>query len=62
MAEDTGFEPVDAFTSLVFKTSALGRSANLPYAPPDGFEPPTLELTAPCSAVELRGNGLDREI
>jgi len=25
-------------------------------APPDGFEPPTPELTALCSAVELRGN------
>ena len=25
-------------------------------APQDGFEPPTQELTAPCSATELLGN------
>ena len=31
MAEDTGFEPADAFTSTVFKTAALNRSANPPY-------------------------------
>ena len=30
LAEDTGFEPADAFTSTVFKTAALNRSANPP--------------------------------
>ena len=39
-AEGEGFEPPDAFASLAFKASAIGRSANppgaaiLPYAPP----------------------------
>ena len=31
LAEDTGFEPADAFTSTVFKTAALNHSANPPY-------------------------------
>ena len=30
MAEGQGFEPWEALTSLVFKTSALGRSATPP--------------------------------
>lgn len=30
LAEDTGFEPADAFTSTVFKTAALNHSANPP--------------------------------
>lgn len=30
LAEDTGFEPAEAFTSTVFKTAALNRSANPP--------------------------------
>lgn len=33
MAEVEGFEPPDGFPSLVFKTSAFGRSAILPSAP-----------------------------
>lgn len=31
LAEAGGFEPPDSFLSLVFKTSAFGRSATLPY-------------------------------
>lgn len=30
LAEVEGFEPPDSFLSLVFKTSAFGRSATLP--------------------------------
>ena len=30
LAEGEGFEPPEAFTSTVFKTAAIGRSANLP--------------------------------
>ena len=30
LADGVGFEPTDAFTSLVFKTSALNRSATHP--------------------------------
>ena len=32
VAEGEGFEPPEAFTSTVFKTAAIDRSANLPYA------------------------------
>ena len=31
VAEDTGFEPAEAFASTVFKTAALNRSANPPH-------------------------------
>ena len=34
MAEGEGFEPPEAFTSTVFKTAAIDRSAILPYRPP----------------------------
>ena len=30
MAESVGFEPTEAFTSMVFKTTAFDRSANSP--------------------------------
>ena len=33
MAEGQGFEPWEAFTSLVFKTSAFDRSATPPGGP-----------------------------
>lgn len=32
LAEEVGFEPTDSCPSLVFKTSALNRSATLPYS------------------------------
>lgn len=31
VAESVGFEPTEAFTSMVFKTTAFDRSANSPY-------------------------------
>ena len=34
LAEGEGFEPPEAFTSTVFKTAAIDRSAILPYRPP----------------------------
>ena len=34
VAEGEGFEPPEAFTSTVFKTAAIDRSAILPYRPP----------------------------
>lgn len=33
VAVEVGFEPTDAFTSTVFKTAALGRSATPPKSP-----------------------------
>lgn len=40
MAERVGFEPTDAFTSTVFKTAALSRSAiSLKMEVTLGFEP-----------------------
>lgn len=41
LADGVGFEPTDAFTSAVFKTAALGRSATRPLV---GM--PRLELEA----------------
>ena len=40
LAEGTGFEPVRGFPQLVFKTSAINRSANPPFrVDPRGIEP-----------------------
>lgn len=44
LADGVGFEPTDAFTSAVFKTAALGRSATRPlgfgtWLPLGGIEP-----------------------
>lgn len=34
MEEGVGFEPTDALAPLVFKTSTISRSVNLPYGTP----------------------------
>ncbi len=49
MAEDTGFEPAEAFTSTVFKTAALNRSANSPIKV-------TLSLTRVVTAMRSTSN------
>ena len=50
IAEDVGFEPTIPFSILVFKTSAFGRSANLPvFVRPIGFEPMTVCLDIPTT-------------
>jgi hypothetical protein len=59
MAEGVGFEPTEASTSLVFKTSAIGHSAT-----PPGRDDKT--PTAPIGATELqypfRASPADRRI
>ena len=55
LAEGEGFEPPDAFASLAFKASAIGRSANPPgvtIVPYRTILLATCELTAPLTAAK----------
>lgn len=60
LEEGVGFEPTDAFTSLVFKTRALNHSANLPLEPMRGFEPRHDDYKSSAPPLELHRQIGDR--